>query len=351
LDKLGVFPITYDLMALLQYRELLQEYIICTIGSFKEDVYLEEMEKRYKGITFSPDIEDLVGGSDAILLLENEGDFLLKKYKQVYKASIKQQKKILLSTKMFSELQEGQENDVRLLDRSRLTKIKSKLSEEYENSLPVIAVCGMGKHCSKFETTLLTLKVLKEAGYQVLVIGPNPLLPLVGGHILPEYLYSSHISLEEKIYRLSADLYQLQEEKSADLILIEIPGGVIPIGKWDNNHFSEIPLVISNALKIDMTILNTYIPNQREKDKIQFLKELLDYKYGMFLEVTCMARQRVEYDPSLKKCHYLYLDDTTYNNLYDRYCETDVVSLNRQEFAVKKIRKAISVLEENVEFI
>ena len=109
--------------------------------------------------------------------------------------------------------------------------------------------------------------------------------------------------------------------------------------------------MISNALKIDVGILNTYVPVQQEEVKLQLLKEFCDCKYGVPLEVMFMARQRVEYDPYIRKCNYLNLDDETYNNLYERYCETDIVSLNNLEAAEDKIRQVVSLLEENAEFI
>ena len=62
------------------------------------------------------------------------------------------------------------------------------------------------------------------------------------------------------------------------------------------NHFSEIPLVISNALESDIGILNTYVPFQVNQEQYKYLKEYCDYKYGIPIEALCMARQKVEYD-------------------------------------------------------
>lgn len=351
MDKLGIFPIAYDLLILLKYKELLQEEEIHAISSFKEDVYLKDLENEFGEITVTADIEKFLKGVDTILLLDNENEFSLTKYKRIYSDALVQQKKILVSTKLYSELRQEKKSNVQFLEKKGVEETELKVHELYDNPLPVIAVCGMGKHCSKFETMLLTLKVLKASKYQALVIGSNPLLPLVGGYVLPQYLYSEHISLENKIYKLSADLYQLQKEENADVILIEMPGGIMPVGTWDYNHFSEIPMVISSALKIDVGILNTYVPVQQGEVKFQLLKEFCDCKYGVPLEAMCMARQRVEYDPYIRKCNYLNLDDETYNNLYERYCETDMVSLNNLEVAEDRIRQVVSLLEENAEFI
>lgn len=351
MDKLGIFPITYDLLTLLRYKELLQEEEIHAISSFKEDMYLKVLEDEFGDIAVTADIEKFLKDVDTILLLDNENEFSLTKYRRIYSDALMQQRKILVSTKLYSELRQEKKSNVQFLEKKGVEETELKVHELYDNPLPVIAVCGMGKHCSKFETMLLTLKVLKESEYQALVIGSNPLLSLVGGYVLPQYLYSEHISLENKVYKLSADLYQLQNKRDADVILIEMPGGIMPVGTWEYNHFSEIATVISNALKIDVGILNTYVPVQQEEVKLQLLKEFCDCKYGVPLEVMFMARQRVEYDPYIRKCNYLNLDDETYNNLYERYCETDIVSLNNLEAAEDKIRQVVSLLEENAEFI
>lgn len=350
MNNIGLFPITYDLLTLLKYKNILSDYSIKSICSFKEDRYLREISQEEHEILVSSDIEETMKKVDKIILLDNAENFLLNKYRSVVEWAGKNNKSVILSRKLYNQLQIPSNLGTFLFEEKNIENTDNTLFQMYENPLPVIAVCGMGENCSKFETTLLCLNIFKERGYKLLLIGANILLTLFGGHPLPYFLFDNSLSLEVKIYKFNRYIYMLQKESDYDAILIEIPGGIVPIGNFDHNHFSEIPLVISNALKIDIGFLNTYAPFEKS-DKSKHYKNMCAYKYDIPLEMIFMSRQKVEYDPYQQKVEYLNMDEETYNLFYQKYCDDTIISFNDVERCKQEIRKMIQILENGVEFI
>lgn len=350
MNKIGFFPITYDLLTLLKYKELLDGLTVTSICSFKEDRYIKQLSKEEKQLTITDKIDEVLEVSEGMVLLDNPTNFLSKKYQIVADQVFDYKKSLFLSSSLFKQLKINISHEVFFLDEKRVPCGNDVPFRVYENQLPVMAVFGMGENCSKLETILLSLKVLREHGLKVLLVGANPLLSLFGGYILPEYLFSRELSLESKVYKISRDLYMLQKDIEYDILLIEIPGGIVPVGEFNNNHFSEIPLTIANALKIDIGILNTYVPCQKD-NKTEFFKHFCAYKYNIPLELVFMSRQKVEFETDAQKCEYLNLDDASYDWFYQNYCDSSIISLRDTKRCEEAILKMIKILEDGVEFI
>lgn len=64
-----------------------------------------------------------------------------------------------------------------------------------------------------------------------------------------------------------------------------------------------------------------------------------------------MARQKAEYDPARNEYVFMYLDDVTYDKMYQKYCDTDIIRLTEQEQAEKAVGEIIKLLEGNPEFV
>lgn len=351
MDKLACFPITHDLLTVLKYKELMEGNTITAINSFKEDPLLEELRLEYPEWSISPNIEETLAYADSVLMLDNVEEYTLPKYERMLLETVKQKKKALLSTKLCGQLNVEEYTYIDVQKNSFEQDRKEYYDKLALIQIPVIAVCGMGENCSKFETTLLSLKRLKEKGYSVTLISGNPLVTLFGGYTLPEYLYSDTVSLEQKSHCFNHDVDELTKREKTDIILIELPGGIMPLGEGNQNHFSEIIIAISNALSIDAGILNTYVPSQKDEEQFGDLREYCDYRFSIPLEGFCMARQKVEYDFEQQRYQFMYLDDESYDKLYEKYCSRDVIMLTDQKQAENQIDQIIHLLEENAEFV
>lgn len=349
--SIACFPLSHDMLTMLQYKELMVDYEIVAINSFKEDIFIKKLELKYPECKISSDIYEVLEESDGLLLLDNKEEYKWNKYQEILKMAQTLNKKVLMSEELCAKMEVGTRENVELLQTKLPHKEKTKNEELKSIEAPVIAVAGMGENCSKFESCLLVLKVLKERGYSVTFLSSNSLAMLFGGYTYPTYLYSESLSLEQKIWYLNQDISEYVEKNETDVILIELPGGIMPLGENAKNHFSECAIAVANAIKIDVGILNIYVPSYRNGDRFIYLKDYCDYKYEMQIEKIFMARQKVEYDQARHEYVYMHLDDVTYNKMWEKYCNANIIRLTRKEQAEKAVIEILRLLEENPEFI
>ena len=145
------------------------------------------------------------------------------------------------------------------IDRDKVCILQeSELSDEVvspnkkEIDIPVISVMGLGENCDKFQLQVKIKKVIEKQGYRVLALCSNVLGGFLGMENLPGFLYSKFMSYPEKIIALNHWIHTKVKQQEYDVILVGCPGGVSEFEKYETNYFGELPLIISNALDVDI---------------------------------------------------------------------------------------------------
>ena len=114
---------------------------------------------------------------------------------------------------------------------------------------------GLGENCDKFQLQVKIKKVIEKQGYRVLALCSNVLGGFLGMENLPGFLYSKFMSYPEKIIALNHWIHTKVKQQEYDVILVGCPGGVSEFEKYETNYFGELPLIISNALDVDIGFL------------------------------------------------------------------------------------------------
>lgn len=348
MKKLMIFPINSDCMTIVEYHQLLDGYSVNALCSFKEDPALEVMREKYKELSVSSD-ENLVKESDTVLLLDNIGEFKLEKYQFLIEKAIKNAKKILLSQELYDEI--GVDNSCIEFLENISCEMKFDINNTIkEIEIPVIGICGKGENCSKFESVLSVLNVLKEQEISYVALSENPLIKIFGGYNYPKEIFSHNHSLYQKILAFNNYIYDLCEEKNPDVLLVGIPGGITPFGMANDNYYSEVALVITNALKIDIGILNIYA-QESEADICTELIKYCNYKYNMPIDLICMSRQKVVYNTESRRYETIYFNEETLHYLYTQYYDDRVINISDKKYFHSQIERIIEMLKDNVKLI
>ena len=79
MNKLAFFPITHDMLTVLKYCELIENYEIAAINSFKEDILLEKLKRNCPARSVASDINETLNHADAVLLFDNVEEFIFEK--------------------------------------------------------------------------------------------------------------------------------------------------------------------------------------------------------------------------------------------------------------------------------
>lgn len=105
----------------------------------------------------------------------------------------------------------------------------AEISEKKD--VPIISVLGMAENCSKFDAELGLYRALCNKGYKVLLVSSKSNVELLGVHPFPSFMFSHHYNEIEKINLFSNYLKINIDHHRPDVVIIGIPGGMIPFNK------------------------------------------------------------------------------------------------------------------------
>lgn len=362
MKQITIYPYNHDAEILLKYKELLVDYNIIGISSFKEDsVRIKQLQKKYN-ILETENLEEASKDTDSILLCEpviNLNNYISPKYIEFIneiqdETSYKKPKEILVSKELYKRLEKVIEfKNYRFVNNEYKMKNLYKTDQLLAIPAPVIAIVGLGENCSKFEVQLLVKKVVSDMGYQSTVLCTNAMGSLFGMSILPEFLFKNELSYQDKIIHFNHYVYDICKTQNPDVLIIGLPSGIMPLGEDVFNYFAEIPSIISSALNIDMGILNIYFEQYIGEDYLESLESYCLQKFGFKIESFCISRQRVEYSLADKKFEIYYFEEEFIQKiLHDMdWNNYPVINLADEKGAEDRIKSLIHLLEENLSIV
>ncbi len=216
-----------------------------------------------------------------------------------------------------------------------------------EINVPVILVMGQGPKTSKFETQLGIRNELINQGLKVTQIGSKPYCELFGFHSFPSFMFSKEINETEKVINLNHFVKILEEKENPDIIVVGIPGGIMPIINKTHNQYGILHIEVSSALEPDSIIFNLYSNGYTRKyyDK---MSDLLYYRFN-HAKTSCfvLTNNWVDYSALTEKETFQV---SVFDRIYDKIIETPsnnipVVSILEANAFSKIARANISVLE------
>ena len=178
------------------------------------------------------------------------------------KLAIKLKKNIIccqkLSYKVLCEFKKlAEENNIKFEYIFKYNKgIPNKSNKNI--TIPVITVMGIGENCSKFETQLFLRRLFLDAGFRVSQIGSRKCCELLGFHSFPDFMFERKYNEIEKITAFNNFVYEIQQNEKTDILILGIPGGIMPYDEKHDNHYGITCFEVFSALRTDFNILNIW---------------------------------------------------------------------------------------------
>lgn len=361
MKRLMVFPFGMDTAALPRYRELLSGYILVDIvaaagngydgkaygvvdGSMHGDEMItEEFGKaieRCDAVLFT---ESLLAVRDGYRYMESAG--WLKKEIIVTKTlydGLKQDKAGLHYDKLIGHNHQD-------IDEYYADKFRRKIET------PIIMVYGLGDRCSKFDLQLGLRKHFLGQGYDVLQYGTKPYSDILGFKMLPDFLFDSTRSLEERIIALNHYMEENTRKRMPDLLIIGVPGGIAPYDGSFYNYFSEVPYIMSNALTPDISILSTYLFKEMNAEYFNNLRTYAKYKFNCLIDYFNISNTSYSVNKDNTEPELYFLNskaEVVINVQKDNFKETDICVFNIYDQSYSKsLEKMEQELTENFDII
>jgi len=259
--KMLVFPFNYSNYLLATRKELIKEYEITAFACTKNSPFCNQdvgvfVNKEF-GIVVSDDFLKEVNLVDSVLLTSGLGDVFVDVYVEKIQIAQEAGKEILVTRDVLDLIK--RENifwdDISCINADMPDEIVD-INELYDIDIPIVSVTGAGENCEKFDLQLSVRKVFLDKNYKIFQVGSKEYSALFGMHNFPELLFSKTHSLPQKVLAFNSWIFKKISEEKPDIIILGIPGGIMPLNNKIYNSFGEIALIISKALKIDVNILS-----------------------------------------------------------------------------------------------
>jgi len=124
--------------------------------------------------------------------------------------------------------------------------------------VPVVLVFGEGPQTDKFEVQLGLRDELLKKDYQITQIASRNYAEIFGFHSFPDFMHSKEFSETEKILKFNGYLKILEKNENPDLIIVSVPGGMVPITEDVHNNFGILLLEVATAIQPDFVINTLY---------------------------------------------------------------------------------------------
>lgn len=328
MKKAVVFPINYDNREIIQYCDLIKNY----------SILLGIVLEKYDNNTFPADkiikYSDFDVGSidyDTIIFLRVAEEYNPDLYVTLIQKAMKQNKEIVISSdlyKSFQKLLKYYDNLEIVTKNTEIEEIRNIYSNQEVKILknirtPIISLMGMGDYCNKFSCELELRKFFISRGYKVLQIGSKEFSFLFGFENSPDFLHEKNYSLEDKAFLFNYLISYYEEKYEPDIIVIGVPGGILPVNNKILNGLGEIPYVIMNSIKVDIGVLCIY-HNAVENHIIDEYIKCCKYRFNTIVENILVSNTAFTFnmDRDMRSLKYYHLDKSSAIEHNDCECKS-----------------------------
>jgi len=354
MEKMMIYPYSKAYEPYVKSQELLGEYIVTALVSprgwgYEGDVISDNQGKEYViSAEFSQKLDDCTCVwfvSDGRLELPKEllrekvleavkfgKQILYTRYGDIYYEEMKK----LIPTELYIEISVKQQD--------LLTLLPDRI---YDIETPVIVVAGMSQDADKLAVQFILKRKFQEKGYATVVISSRRDGDWDGVYGMPGFVFDHSVSEAEKIIRLNHYVKQIEIREKPNLIIVGVPGAVLPFDGIDHNEFGILTYEISFAVPCDAAVFcMTYNP-QFDGDYRQLAKDM-ENRFGFYVTGIHMASVATDAQDfySERKLSYVSIDQKVVDRKVSEIHNDTVWNILNEQGAEKAVSRIIDTLSD-----
>lgn len=322
MGKIMIYPFGKETAPIMRNIDLINNVEIQLVTDINHDIYIKEypeLDGNQIIHNLSNDFEKSLNESETVYVPFEKAYFSIERYIETIEKIIKSEKRVFLSRDLYKELTNIEykfADKVTTYDHHRNMKLKVKTREIFQINVPVIIVLGDGLNCNKFDIQLSLRRFFKNKGYAVSQLGTKEYSDLFGFDSFPSFIFEDG-KIDDIIIALNHMVYSKIINEKPDLMIIGVPGGVLPISEEHPEEFGKFAYMITNAVKPDIAIRSLY--NNDYTDRFfENDMQMCKYKLDSIVEYYNISNTRLIY-PEIKYGDLTYL--TINNNTSENYIE------------------------------
>ena len=180
----------------------------------------------------------------------------------------------------------------------------------------------------------------------------STLSPLFGFEAMP---LMEGFSLEEKVFSLNTYLHNKILKENLDIFIVGVPSGIRGIDMYNLNHFGEMALAVSFAVKADISVCCMYygIP---DKELFEYMYNFYLWKFGVindYYHINCVTALNGTINDEMKT-RYLTLEQTEISEALHkcyRKSKAPLFSIHDDASLKRTLDDMLSELTDNAETV
>lgn len=340
--ELMIYPFDEESISLLMHSSLINDYTIAHIISpngwglnNKEIQYTYNNET--KKLTISNDFYSSLENCNTVFFNESSKKYNINEliYPKILKAA-ESSKNIICSIELedyiidkLKKICNSKNTSFNYMINNKLKPISIIDTKIYSIDTPIIFVMGLAERTNKFEIQLELRESIKSMGYKISQIGSKNYCELMGFNSFPQFMYSKSFDESEKIILFNHYIKNIEISEKPDVIIIGVPGGIMPYNNVFTNRFGMIAYELSQAVTPDAVILSV-LYNDYDPKFFNMLSESCKYKFGY--NIDCYNLTNVQYSSesiaAQKALEYITLDSNAINEKVKEYSSLSVPIYN-----------------------
>lgn len=338
-ENVAIYPFDSEFLPALRHQNLMDKYSISNVLSPNGWGGIDKDAGNVNGIndigiTIKNNFDEALSQCSTIIFTDSTRELDFEKY--VYPKMIeaaKNSKKIICTRHLSEEVKKELKNLCEIKNSvlecyPKNSKIIPPASEIlYDINVPVIFILGIAENTNKFEIQLALRENLLKEHYKVSQIGSKHYCELFGFHSFPDFMYHKSLHEHEKITLFNHFIKNIELKEKPDLILIGIPGALMPMNNQCTNKFGIMAYEISQAVRPDFSIFSTFY-DLSSPDFFSLISQTTKYRLGF--DIDCFNLANLAFD-------WRCMNNIEYEGVSYITLENSIVNIKKDEFKGLKI--------------
>lgn len=175
----------------------------------------------------------------------------------------------------------------------------------YPINVPIILILGLAEKTQKFEIQLALREQLIKRKYKISQIGSRSYCELFDFHSFPDFMYMAPVSESQKVILFNHYIKSLEVSENPDILIIGVPGGILPINDYFPNRFGIMAYEVSQSIQPDITIMSTLYEDYK-KEYFESMNTLIKYKFGFEIDYYNLSNTQFDWINAKEYRKYIY---------------------------------------------
>lgn len=285
----AILPVDMEMLDILCEFSQINDYILFTSFENRENI------SNFRSIDSILDREDSLEKVDEVIIIDTEVKLDKTVLSELICKIVQKEIKITFLSTEYRFLKDKL-NDIRQHNKAQITfldeNINNKNINPYESigasklldiETPIVCVMGVGDNVQKMKLQVYLQNKFFKEGYKSILIGSDNVSLLMDQYVIPPYIMNEEFSSVEKIKNFNKFIKNVEKMEKPDIIILGIPGGIMPFDKKHNFSFGIWAYEILSAVNPDVCLLSLFSGNYND-EFYKTMEELCRYRFNVDLD-------------------------------------------------------------------